>query len=165
MARPCNHEDLANRTSGWSNYCFRWYNRVLLPAQIAVLPRVAHGVVCGVHRKWTVWSKQIDLMINDARERKPFSPLQLVKGLAVGVLIAALCLAMDVFLGLVLADTHVMFLNALATVMVLVVIGLLAARRSQDTGFVRGVLIALSLAAIIATACGVAMGPGPLRFN
>ena len=104
-------------------------------------------------------------MSNDVQDRKPFSVLQLVKGLAVGVLIAALCLAMDFFLGLLLADTHVMFLNALATVMVLVTIGLFAAKRSQDTGFVRGVLVALSLAAIIATACGVAMGPGPLRFN
>jgi hypothetical protein len=72
---------------------------------------------------------------------------------------------MDFFLGLILADTHVMFLNAIATVIVLVGIGLFAAKRSQDTGFVRGVLVALSLAAILVTACGVAMGPGPLRFN
>jgi len=104
-------------------------------------------------------------MIGDAQARKPFSAVQLVKGLAVGILISVLCLAMDFFLGFVLADTHVMFLNAIATVIVLVTIGLFAAKRSQDTGFVRGVLVALSLAAILATACGVAMGTGPLRFN
>jgi|SRR6185437_3155590 hypothetical protein len=103
--------------------------------------------------------------MDDSQQRKPFSSLQLVKGLAVGILIGTLCLAMDFFLGLVLAGTHVMFLNALATVLVLAVIGYFALKRSHDTGFVRGVLVALSLAAILATACGVAMGPGPVKLN
>ncbi len=76
-----------------------------------------------------------------------------------------MCLALDFFLGLVLADTHVMFLNAFATVVILIVFGWFTFKRSHDTSFARGVLIALSLAAILATACGVAMGPGPPRLN
>lgn len=81
------------------------------------------------------------------------------------MLIGALCLALDFFLGIVLSNTRVMFLNAVATVIVVLVIGCFVFVRSTDTGFGRGVLIALSLAAIVATACGVAMGTGPLRFN
>ena len=104
-------------------------------------------------------------MIESDRPRIPFEPIQLIKGLAVGILIGALCLGLDLLLGMALLGTHVMFLNAVATVIILIIIGRFALRRSSDTGFVRGVLIALSLAAIIATACGVAMGAGPLRFN
>ena len=95
---------------------------------------------------------------------RPFSFVQLIKGFAIGVLIGGLCLAIDVLLGLFLAGTHFMYLAAIATVGTLAVIGLVTVKHSTDTGLVRGVLIALSLAAIIATACGVAMGPGPFGF-
>lgn len=96
--------------------------------------------------------------------RRPFSFVQLIKGFAIGILIGGLCLAIDVFLGLFLAGTHFMYFAAIATVGTLAVIGLVTVKHSNDTGFVRGLLIALSLAAIIATACGVAMGTGPLGF-
>ena len=94
-----------------------------------------------------------------------FSTVQLIKGLAVGMLIGGACLALDFFLGMALASTHLMFLNAVITIAILFAVGWLTFRKSRDTGFLRGVLIALALAAIIATACGVAMGKGPLRFN
>jgi len=97
--------------------------------------------------------------------QKPFSVVQLIKGLAVGILLGAGCLVADFFLGMMLANTRVMFLNALATVTALALIGVFTFRRSRDTGFARGILIALAFSAIIATACGVAMGTGPMRFN
>jgi FtsH-binding integral membrane protein len=96
---------------------------------------------------------------------RPFSAAQLIKGLLVGVLIGAVCLALDFFLGLVLSSTHVMFLGSIASAAVLIGIGLIAVKRSRDNGFLRGMLIALALAFIICTICGVAMGPGPLRFG
>src|SRR5258706_10634019 len=103
--------------------------------------------------------------ITMSEERAPFSTVQLIKGLGLGLLIGGLCLGVDFFLGMVLSSTHLMFLNALVTIAILFAIGAIFLKKSRDTGFRRGILIALSLAAIIATACGVAMGTGPLRFN
>lgn len=97
--------------------------------------------------------------------RRPFSGVQLIKGLAVGVGLAGGCLVIDFFLGLALSGTHVMFLGALVTIAILSSIAALVFKKSTDTGFMRGILIALAFAAIIATACGVAMGSGPMRFN
>jgi hypothetical protein len=82
------------------------------------------------------------------------------------MLIGSLCLALDFILGMALWPTHVRFLilNAILTVATLGIIGFFAFTKSRDTGFVRGVLVALSVAAIIATACGVGMGT-LFRFN
>ena len=104
-------------------------------------------------------------MTSDQEGQVPFSVLQLIKGFAVGVLLGGVCLAVDFFLGMVLGGTHVMFLNAVVTLALLIGIGAFVYTKSRDTGFARGILIALAFAAIIATACGVAMGTGPLRFN
>ncbi len=97
--------------------------------------------------------------------QKPFSAVQLIKGLAVGVLLGAVCLIADFSLGLMLAGTHVIFFGAIVTVALLCVIAAITFRKSRDTGFARGILIALAFSVIIATACGVAMGTGPMRFN
>jgi hypothetical protein len=104
-------------------------------------------------------------VINEQGNGKPFSTVQLFKGLAVGAGVGGLCLGVDFFLGMALSSTHVMFLDALVTIAILSAIGSLFFKKSRDTGFLRGILIMLSLAAIIATVCGVAMGTGPLRFN
>jgi len=101
----------------------------------------------------------------DNGPKEPFSTVQLIKGLAVGVLIGAICLAIDFFLGMALASTHLLVLAPVITAGLLASIAFFSAKHSRDTGFVRGVLISLSLALIISTACGVAMGIGPLRFN
>ena len=97
--------------------------------------------------------------------KRPFSVGQLILGFIVGGLFGVVCLAIDVFLALLFASTHVMFLSAVITLGILLLVGWGTLKRARDTAFIRGVIIALSLAAIIATACGVAMGSGPLRFN
>ena len=93
-----------------------------------------------------------------------FSTAQLIRGLFAGLGIGLACLALDFFLGLVLADTHFMFLGSVVIAVALIGIALLAAKRSRDRGFLRGLLIAISLAFIVCTICGVAVGTGPLRF-
>jgi len=100
--------------------------------------------------------------MESARE---LSAVQLIKGLLAGMLIGALCLGLDFFLGLILSGTHFMFLGSTLIAVVLIGIGFLAVKRSRDTGFLRGMLIALALALIVCAMCGVAMGPGPLRIG
>jgi hypothetical protein len=104
-------------------------------------------------------------MSQDSFGERPFSTAQLVKGLLVGLLIGIACLALDFFLGLVLSSTHYMFLGSILIAALLIGIGSIAVKRSRDRGFLRGMLIALALAFIICTMCGVTIGPGPLRFG
>ncbi len=92
---------------------------------------------------------------------RQFSVGQLIKGLFAGLVIGAACLTLDFFAGLVLGNTHYMFLGSVVSAVLLIGIGLLVIKRSRDRGFLRGMLIALALALIICTMCGVAMGPGP----
>ena len=98
----------------------------------------------------------------DPIAERPFSTVQLIKGLFIGVVVGALCLGLDFSLGLILSDTHFLFLGSIVVAALLIGIGFAAVKRSRDTGFLRGMLIALALAFIICTMCGVAMGPGPL---
>src|SRR6266566_2378177 len=93
-----------------------------------------------------------------------FSSGQLIKGIFAGLLIGAVCLVADFFIGLVFTDTHYMFFGSMVTAAALIVIAAVAIRRSRDRGFLRGMLISLSLAFIGCTICGVVLGPGPLRF-
>ncbi len=89
--------------------------------------------------------------------RRPFSAIQLIWGLLAGLGIGAVCLVLDFFIGFALVNTHYFLLGSLTTAALLIGIGLLAVRHSQDTGFLRGMLISLSLAFIACTVCGVAM--------
>jgi NO-binding membrane sensor protein with MHYT domain len=99
--------------------------------------------------------------MESARE---FSTAQLIKGLFAGLGIGALCLAVDFFLGLVLSGTHFMFLGSVVIAVVLIGVAFLTVKRLRDRGFLRGMLIAVALAFIVCTICGVAVGTGPLRF-
>ena len=103
-------------------------------------------------------------MNDNSLDGRPFSTVQLIKGLFAGLLIGALCLGLDFFLGMILIDTHFMFLGSVAIAVVLIGIAIVAVKRSRDSGFLRGMLIAVALALIVCTICGVALGPGPLRF-
>jgi len=98
-------------------------------------------------------------LIGNERE---FSTVQLVKGLIAGLLIGALSLGLDFFLGVMLSNTHVLFLGSVVIAGLLLLVGYAAVKKSRDSGFLRGMLIALALALIACVTCGVAMGPGPL---
>ena len=95
---------------------------------------------------------------------RPFSTGQLLKGLAVGVLIGGACLVLNFFLGMMLSNMHLMFLGSVVAGVALIGIAFFAIKRSQDSGFLRGLLIALALALIASTMCGVTLQRGLLRF-
>jgi hypothetical protein len=97
-------------------------------------------------------------------DERPFSVGQLIKGFFAGLLIGAACLALDLLLGLVLGGTHFRFLGSVVIAFLLIGIAAVAVKRSRDSGFLRGMLISISLAFIVCTICGVAVGTGPLRF-
>jgi hypothetical protein len=101
----------------------------------------------------------------DSVEGRPFSTGQMIKGFLAGLLTGALCLGLDFFLGLSLSDTHFLFLGSVVVAGLLIAIGFIAVKRSRDRGFLRGMLIALALALIVCTMCGVAMGRGPLMLR
>jgi hypothetical protein len=57
-----------------------------------------------------------------------------------------------------------MFLGSVGIAALLIGIAVIAVKRSRDIGFLRGLLISLSLVFIVCTICGVAVGTGPVKF-
>jgi hypothetical protein len=90
-------------------------------------------------------------------DEQEFSVGQLIKGIFAGLLIGLACLVLDFLMGFVLYSTHYLLLGTILTAGLLIGISLFAVKHTQDRGFLRGLLISLSLAFIACTLCGVAI--------
>jgi len=91
-----------------------------------------------------------------------FSVISLINGFLVGAGVGIVCLVLDFLMGFVLSAASgkhgfIFGLNTLLTSAALIGIAVAALKRSKDKGFVRGMLIALSLAFIASTTCGIAL--------
>ena len=96
------------------------------------------------------------ILDGEYQENRPFSIRQLILGFLTGLLAGGACLVLDFFLGFALFQTHFFFLGTIATAAALVLLAIAVRKRFADIAFVRGALIALALAFIICTACGIA---------
>ena len=79
-------------------------------------------------------------------DQREFSVPRVINGFFTGVLIGGACLGLDFFLGLVLSDTHFLFVGSAMIAGLLIGIDFIAVKRSRNKGFLRGMLIALALA-------------------
>ncbi|MGA2746013.1 MAG: hypothetical protein ABSE44_15050 [Candidatus Sulfotelmatobacter sp.] len=88
-------------------------------------------------------------------EKTPRSTLEVVLGCLLGVLISLGCLFFSIFLGMNLGQGH-RWLFPVLNAAALAVAGIVALRQMRDSSYALGVVIALSLAFLLNTACGVA---------
>jgi|HubBroStandDraft_4_1064222.scaffolds.fasta_scaffold52343_3 hypothetical protein len=95
-------------------------------------------------------------MVDLQPEKTPRSTVEVILGCLLGVLISLGCLFFAIFLGTNLGQGHSwMFplLNAAA----LAVAGIIALRQMRESSYALGIVIALSLAFVLNTACGVVL--------
>lgn len=88
-------------------------------------------------------------------EKAPRSTKEVILGFLLGVVVSLVCLFAAIFLGEMIKSGHgwqFPVLNALG----LMVAGIVALRHMKESSYALGVVIALALAFLLNTACGVA---------
>jgi len=93
-------------------------------------------------------------MLETQPEKTPRSTKEVVLGFLLGVVISLGCLFAAIFLGMTMSGYKWLFpvLNALG----LLVAGIVALRYMKESSYAFGIVIALALAFLLNTACGVA---------
>jgi uncharacterized membrane protein YccC len=88
-------------------------------------------------------------------EKTPRSTIEVILGFLLGVVISLACLFAAIFLGAMIYPRHSWLfpvLNALG----LILAGIVALRHMKESTYALGIVISLSLAFLLNTACGVA---------
>ena len=93
-------------------------------------------------------------MLEIPPEKTSRSTVEVVLGLLFGILISLGCLFLSIFLGLTISPSH-SWLFPLLNGVGLVIAGIIALRQMQESSYALGIVIALSLAFLLNTACAV----------
>ena|ERR1700730_1809273 len=93
-------------------------------------------------------------MLEIEPEKIPRSTLEVVLGLLLGVLISLGCLFLSIFLGVTISQSP-RWLFPLLNAVGLAVAAIVALRQMRESSYALGIVIALSLAFLLNTACAV----------
>ncbi len=94
-------------------------------------------------------------------DQREFSVPRVINGFFTGVLIGGACLGLDFFLGLVLSDTHFLFVGSAMIAGLLIGIGFYCREAIAEQRIFARYVDCPRIGLIVCTMCGVAMGPGP----
>jgi hypothetical protein len=93
-------------------------------------------------------------MLEIEPEKIPRSTLEVVLGFLLGVLVSLGCLFLSIFLGMTISPSHG-WLFPLLNAVGLAVAAIVALRQMRESSYALGIVIALSLAFLLNTACAV----------
>jgi hypothetical protein len=91
-------------------------------------------------------------------DQQPFSYFQLFLGLFLGGVVGTVCsMVLYGVLTALLGSGHWAFLVPLLNAVILILLGWIFFKQTEDRGFARGVLISLGFVLILSTTCGIGL--------